>query len=71
VTAVKTVSGVLSTDKPLIDIDLSSVAFGDVEAKQTEYAKIYRVAATDDDEITFYALEAPTEELVINIKVVR
>jgi hypothetical protein len=71
VTAVKTVSGVLSTDKPLIDIDLSAVAFANVEAKQTEYAKIYRVAATDDDEITFYALEAPTEELVIQIKVVR
>ena len=71
VTAVKTVSGILSTDKPLIDIDLSAVAFADVEDKQTEYAKIYRVAATDDDEITFYALEAPTEELVIKIKVVR
>ena len=71
VTAVKTVSGVLSTDKPLIDIDLSAVAFADVEDKQTEYAKIYRVAATDANEITFYALEAPTEELVIQIKVVR
>jgi hypothetical protein len=71
VTAVKTVSGVLSTDKPLIDIDLSSVAFANVEAKQTEYAKIYRVAATGANEITFYALEAPTEELIIQIKVVR
>jgi hypothetical protein len=71
VTAVKTVSGILSTDKPLIDIDLSAVAFADVEDKQTEYAKIYRVAATDANEITFYALEAPTEELVIQIKVVR
>ena len=71
VTAVKTVSGVLSTDKPLIDIDLSAVAFANVEDKQTEYAKIYRVAATDANEITFYALEAPTEELVIQIKVVR
>jgi hypothetical protein len=71
VTAVKTVSGVLSTDKPLIDIDLSSVSFANVEAKQTEYAKIYRVAATGANEITFYALEAPTEELVIQIKVVR
>jgi hypothetical protein len=71
VTAVKTVSGILSTDKPLIDIDLSAVAFANVEAKQTEYAKIYRVAATGANEITFYALEAPTEELVIQIKVVR
>jgi hypothetical protein len=71
VTAVKTVSGVLSTDKPLIDIDLSAVTFADVEDKQTEYAKLYRVSATDDDEITFYALEAPTESLDILIKVVR
>jgi hypothetical protein len=71
VTAVKTVSGVLSTDKPLIDIDLSAVTFADVEDKQTEYAKIFRVAATDANEITFFATETPTEELVINIKVVR
>jgi hypothetical protein len=71
VTAVKTVSGILSTDKPLIDIDLSSVAFANVVAKQTEYSKLYRVAATAADTITFYALEAPTEELVISIKVVR
>ena len=70
-TAVKTVSGLLNTDKPLIDIDLSSVTFANVEAKQTEYAKIFRVAATDTNEITFFALEAPTEELVIQIKVVR
>jgi hypothetical protein len=71
VTAVKTVSGILSTDKPLIDIDLSAVAFANVEAKQEEYGKIFRVAATANDQITFYALEVPTEELVIQIKVVR
>jgi hypothetical protein len=71
VTAVKTVSGVLSTDQPLIDIDLSAVTFADVEDKQTEYAKLFRVAATDANEITFFATETPTEELVINIKVVR
>jgi hypothetical protein len=71
VTAAKTVTGILATDKPLIDLDLSSVDFLNVEAKQTEYGKIYRVAATGADEITFFALEVPTEELVINIKVVR
>jgi hypothetical protein len=32
---------------------------------------IYRAAATDDDEITFFATDEPTEELVIQIKVVR
>jgi len=71
VTAVKTVSGVLATDQPLIDVDLSAVTFADIEDKQTEYAKIFRVAATDANEITFFATETPTEELVINIKVVR
>jgi type 1 glutamine amidotransferase len=70
-TAVKTVSGLLSTDQPLIDVNLSAVTFADVEDKQTEYAKLFRVAATDDDEITFFATETPTEELVIQIKVVR
>ena len=71
VTATKTVSGILSTDRPVIDIDLSSVAFASVEDFQAEYGKIFRVAATDTDEITFEALEAPTEELIINIQVVR
>jgi hypothetical protein len=42
-----------------------------VEDTQAEYGKIYRVAATAANEITFFALEAPEEELVINIKVVR
>lgn len=69
-TAVKTVSGISDTDIPIIDIDLSSVAFGDVETKQTEYAKVYRVATTAADEVTFYALEAPTENLDVQVKVV-
>ena len=69
--AVKTVEGLISTDTPVIDLDLSSVAFVDVEGVQAEYAKIYRVAVTGDDEITFYATEEPTEDLVINIRVVR
>lgn len=66
-----TVNGILDTDKPLIDIDLSSVPFADIEDFQAEYGKIFRVAATDTDEITFYALEAPEEDLTINIQVVR
>ena len=71
VTVAKTVSGVLSSDRPLIDLDLSSVTFADVETKQAEYAKLYRVSATANNQITFYALEAPTESLDILIKVVR
>ena len=70
-TVVKTANGLLNTDKPIFDIDLSNVDFADVELKQTEYSKLYRVSATDNDEITFYALSAPTEDLTIQIRVVR
>jgi hypothetical protein len=67
----KTVTGILDTDRPIVDLDLSAVDYADVAAKQADYALIYRAAATDDDEITFFATEEPTEELVIQIKVVR
>jgi hypothetical protein len=67
----KTVTGILDTDRPIVDLDLSAVDYADVAAKQADYALIYRAAATDDDEITFFATDEPTEELVIQIKVVR
>jgi hypothetical protein len=70
-TAVKTVSGLLSTDRPIVDLDLSAVAIGNVAAKQADWALVYRAAATDTDELSFFATEEPTESLVIQIKVVR
>ena len=70
-TAVKTVNGLLETDVPIIDTDLSGVTFGDIEEVQTQYSNIYRVAITADNEITFYATQGLSEDLTINIKVVR
>ena len=70
-TAVMTVSGILSTDVPVADINLSSVTFADVEAVQADWALVYRVAATADDELTFYATAEPTEDLTVQIQVVR
>jgi hypothetical protein len=70
-TAVMFVPGILESDRPLIDIDFTDVPFTDIEDIEAEYAKIYRVKATDDDEITFYAKEALSKDLAINIKVVR
>jgi hypothetical protein len=70
-TAVKTVSGLLSTDRPIVDLDLSAVAIGNVAAKQADWALVYRAAATDTDELSFFATEEPTESLVVQIKVVR
>jgi hypothetical protein len=70
-TAVKTVSGILSTDRPILDLDLSAVAIGNVAAKQADWALVYRAAATDTNEISFFATDEPTESLVVQIKVVR
>jgi len=70
-TAVMTVSGILSTDAPIVDIDLSSVTYADVPDVQADWALVYRVAATDDDELTFYATAEPTEDFDVQIQVVR
>ena len=69
--ATKTVSGIVDTDRPLIDLDLSAATFLTYEALQTDYALIFRVEASDTNEMKFYASEEPTEDLTITIKVVR
>jgi hypothetical protein len=68
----KTVSlaGITSNDKPIIDLDVSEISAGSVAATQTEWGKIYR-AVTGTNEIVFYALEVPTVDLPITVKVVK
>ena len=70
----KTVNGLLTTDNPIVDLDLSTVAVTDVEEVQEVWATIYRAVATTDT-LTFYALEAPelseNVTIPIQIKVVR
>ena len=71
-TLAKTVSGITATDKPVIDLDLTSATVADVADIQAAWATIYR-AVTSTDTITFYALEDPTfpEDTVLQIKVVK
>jgi hypothetical protein len=69
-TAAKTVSGILSTDTPILDLDLSSVLFAEVADVQSDWGLVYR-AATSANTITFYATDTPTESLPIQIQVVR
>jgi hypothetical protein len=69
-TAAKTISGILTTDTPILDLDLSSVLFADVADVQSDWGLVYR-AATSTDTLTFYATSTPTEPLPIQIKVVR
>lgn len=64
-----TVSGILSTDTPIIDVVMSGTYSTDT-ARAEAWGYIYR-AVTADGSITFYATEKPTVSLPIQIKVVR
>lgn len=63
------VSGILATDTPIIDVVMSGTYATD-EARQEAWGYIYR-AVTANGSITFYATEKPTVSLPIQIKVVR
>ena len=68
---VVSIPGLLATDNPIVDIDLSGAL--DYEAEgviKTEWAKIYRIVA-GLDQITVYADTATTEVVPIQLKVVR
>lgn len=59
--------GILSTDTPTIDLICTPTGY---EAEQTEWAKVYR-AETKDGSIVFYASEATTKALTLQVKVFR
>jgi len=61
----------LSTDVPIVDIDLSAVAFDDVEDVQGDWALVYRVEASGENEIKFYSKDEPLSNLNVTIQVVR
>lgn len=63
------VSGILATDTPIIDVVMSGIYSTD-EARTEAWGYIYR-AVTANGSITFYATEKPTVSLPIQIKVVR
>ena len=64
-----TVTGILETDTPIIDVVMSGTYETD-KARQEAWAYIYR-AVTSNNSITFYASEKPTVNLPVQIKVVR
>ena len=71
-TLAKTVTGIVDTDKPIADLNLSAATVSDVADIQAAWATIYRVVTTANT-VTFYALEDPTfpEDAVIDLQVVR
>jgi hypothetical protein len=64
------IPGILATDAPIIDLNMSSVAFADIDTVNTEWGKIYR-AVTYNGGITFYAKEETTIALALQVKVVK
>lgn len=65
-----TVSGILATDTPIVDVNLSSITYANKDAVLEAYAKVYRIT-TAANSITVYADEATKTSIPIQLKVVR
>ena len=65
-----TVSGILATDTPIVDVNLSSVTYANKDAVIEAYSKVYRIT-TAANSITVYADEATTTSIPIQLKVIR
>lgn len=66
-----TVPGIKSTDRPIVDIDLSNVSVEDVLSIQAQWSRVYRIEASDDNEIKLYSLDEPVDDFDLFIRVVR
>jgi hypothetical protein len=69
--AIGTVTGLLDTDRPLVTLDLSGVDIFEIAGVAVEFQTVYRVEASDDDELTLYATAIPTVDFDLLIQVVR
>lgn len=63
-------AGILATDNPVVDLNLSGLLTVDIEPYETAWAQI-KAVQTDDGSLTVYASEAPLVALPMMIKVVR
>jgi hypothetical protein len=70
-TTTKTVTGVLTTDTPFIDLDLSNASANTFESIFAGYSLIFRAEIVSTNNIKFYAIDEPAADLPIIIKVVR
>lgn len=70
-TATVTVPGILATDVPIVDIDLSAVSFANIPTTQADWALVYRVETPADNQLKLYATAEPTQSFALTVKVVR
>ena len=64
------VAGITANDTPIVDVDLSTIAYGNKDAVIEAYSKIYRIT-TYANGITVYADEKTTVNVPIQLKVIR
>jgi hypothetical protein len=64
-----TVSGILATDTPIVDI-VPSGTYATDKAMEESWANVYRIV-TSDNKITAYAHAAPATSIALQLKVVR
>ena len=69
--ATKTVTGILNTDFPLLEIDLSNATASNFQDLLTDLGLIIRAFVPSTNVITFYAQQEITNDLPLVVKVVR
>jgi hypothetical protein len=67
----KTINGIITTDTPLIDLDLSNADATTFESIASSFARVFKVEVSANNTLKFYALEEPAKDIPLNIKVVR
>jgi hypothetical protein len=65
-----TVNGILSTDKPLVDLDTSGITYSNLNTHNVDFGRLYRVVTTTNT-LTFSATGVPSLAIPITIRVVR
>jgi hypothetical protein len=70
-TTTKTVNGIITTDTPFIEIDLSNANATTLSSILADYGLIFRAEVFSNNNIRFYAENEPQVDLPIKIKVVR
>jgi hypothetical protein len=70
-TVTKTVSGIITTDTPFVELDLSGATAATALDIQGSFEFIVRVEIVSNNNVKFYARQLPSKNLAIIIKVVR
>lgn len=69
-TKVVTLNGILATDHPIVDL-LPSATFATAEEQIEAWGSIYKVVASADNTLTFYATDEPTVAIPIQVRCIR